>query len=198
VGGYGSGRFVTRKKTDDCLSVDIRTWRRDGVLGYGLPQRILQRRIGNLTVRIWVHIELKQCTLTTSYHRDDGTRWDDADKVIHFDFTPCHYGYSRTWFLCPACGRRVAILYNGVENHWLCRKCSGLHYHSQSEAKYQRLRRRIKKIDNQLDGGQKPRNMQKQTYASLKHQRAKTQAELDAVFVGMVQQFWESLRERTQ
>lgn len=196
MGGFGSGRCVTRQKTDDCVSIDIRAWRREGVLGCELPLRILQLRSGNITVRVWVHIERQHCTLTTSYHLDDGTRLDDADRVICFDFTTCHYGQSRSWFLCPSCGRRVAILYQSVDQHWSCRKCCRLLYPSQCEAPFERLRRRISKIDKLLDDGQRPRNMHKRTYATLKQERTKTQAAINGAFVEMAERFLESVRER--
>ena len=42
------------------------------------------------------------------------------------------YGGSQTFFLCPACGRRVRYLYlTGVA--FQCRKCSRLNYRSQQE-----------------------------------------------------------------
>jgi hypothetical protein len=38
---------------------------------------------------------------------------------VRLKWTPCHYGGSRAWLLCPIanCGRRVAILYAG-EREW--------------------------------------------------------------------------------
>jgi hypothetical protein len=196
MGGFGSGRCVTRQKTDDCVSIDIRAWRREGVLDCALPVCIFQLRSGDVTVRGWAHIERQHCTLTITCHRDDGTRWADHDKVICFDFTPCHYGYTRTWFSCPACGRRVAILYHDQNHHWSCRKCSHLLYPSQCEAEFERLKRRARKIDAQLGNGQRPRNMHKRTYTTLKHERTKTQTAIDRAFVEMAERFLESVRER--
>ena len=43
----------------------------------------------------------------------------------------CHYGGERPWFLCPHCGRRVAILYGGAV--FACRTCYGLAYEVQRE-----------------------------------------------------------------
>ena len=55
---------------------------------------------------------------------------------IRLEWTPCTFGGSRPWFLCPGCGRRVAILY-GPGLPLECRVCRGLGYASQ-----QRRRRR--------------------------------------------------------
>ena len=49
---------------------------------------------------------------------------------LRLAWTPCNYGGSRPWFLCPGCDRRAAILY--VEGgRLLCRPCLGLSYPSQ-------------------------------------------------------------------
>lgn len=196
MGGFGSGRCVTRQKTDDCVSIDIRAWRREGVLGCALPVCIFQFRSGDVTVRGWAHIERQHCTLTIACRRDDGTHWADPDKRICFDFTPCNYGYNRTWFMCPACERRVAILYFLPHHRWSCRKCCRLLYPSQCEAPFERLKRRMIKIDKQLDDGQKPRNMHQRTYVTLKHERTKTHAEIDRAFAEMAELFLKSVRER--
>ena len=44
--------------------------------------------------------------------------------------TKCHYGGQRQWFRCPACSKRVGILYEH-EDHFKCRTCLGLCYASQ-------------------------------------------------------------------
>ncbi len=54
---------------------------------------------------------------------------------IGLEWTPCNYGGSRPWFMCPGegCGRRVAILY-GPTLPLLCRLCRNLVYESQRRA----------------------------------------------------------------
>jgi hypothetical protein len=51
--------------------------------------------------------------LILSYrHRSIGGEWQDETYPALIARTPCHYGGSRPWFVCPdGCGRRVAI-------HW--------------------------------------------------------------------------------
>lgn len=46
--------------------------------------------------------------------------------------TSCEFGGKRYWFLCPQCTRRVGILYI-LDEYFVCRICTGLHYKSQSE-----------------------------------------------------------------
>jgi hypothetical protein len=37
------------------------------------------------------------------------------------------FGGKRLWFRCPGCGRRVGVLYRGLESVG-CRKCLGIRY----------------------------------------------------------------------
>src|SRR5690606_6998046 len=69
---------------------------------------------------------------------------------IEIDWTPCGYGGSRPWFLCPAlgCRRRVAILYGS--DIFVCRHCLKLAYPSQKEPKYKRALRRAESIRERL------------------------------------------------
>jgi hypothetical protein len=58
----------------------------------------------------------------------DGREWTQR---IRLTFTPCNFGGSRPWFLCPNCGRRIGKLYFpavGGNPVWLCRHCYGLTY----------------------------------------------------------------------
>ncbi len=55
---------------------------------------------------------------------------------IKFTQTPLTYG-DRTWFSCPSCNRRCAVLYNC--KYFVCRRCAKPSYESQngSELNYQ-------------------------------------------------------------
>lgn len=52
---------------------------------------------------------------------------------VYLDWTACHLGGQRPWFLCPTrgCGRRIANLYGGAI--FACRHCYRLAYPSQRE-----------------------------------------------------------------
>ena len=69
--------------------------------------------------------------------------------IIKFDWTACHFGGYRPWFLCPKCGRRVAILYGG--KHYYCRNCWNLAYPSENESKTSRLLRKANEIKRRLN-----------------------------------------------
>ena len=49
--------------------------------------------------------------------------------------TACHFGGSRSWFACPACGAPVAHLYFRADR-FACRKCSRLVYSSSYRSRH--------------------------------------------------------------
>lgn len=100
---------------------------------------------------------------------DDG--WRDMDYRVALEETPCNFGKTRQWFLCPAsgCGRRVAMLYGG--SVFACRTCHRLVYASQREDVLSRMMRKSRKMEARLgwDGGfdDKPKGMHWRTYSAL-------------------------------
>jgi len=75
--------------------------------------------------------------------------WEPVEQIIMFDQTPCNYGGHRTWFLCPHCWRRVAVLYGAGKYFW-CRHCYCLVCGSQQEDKVHRMMRKTRKIRERL------------------------------------------------
>jgi hypothetical protein len=71
--------------------------------------------------------------------------------LLPLDRTPCNYGGERTWFRCPNCMGRYAILYQADEGY-ACRRCLGLAYRSQQESPGNRMMSRAQKIRRQLGG----------------------------------------------
>lgn len=71
---------------------------------------------------------------------------------IPLDRTACHYGGTRTWFLCPAlsCGKRVAKLYLSA-GIFACRHCQQLNYASQQVSKADLPLMRMHKTRDKLD-----------------------------------------------
>lgn len=62
----------------------------------------------------------------------------DLDYRVEVVSTPCYFGGTRYWFICPlirngiACRRRVGVLY-GAGKYYGCRRCHDLAYQSQQE-----------------------------------------------------------------
>lgn len=96
---------------------------------------------------------------------------------ITLEWTPCHLGGERPWFICPECGRRCALLY--LNPHLACRGCHQLVYACQRETDYARLIRRTNKLRRRLgwepgilnDDGGKPAGLHWQTYYKLMRQQ---------------------------
>lgn len=70
--------------------------------------------------------------------------WGKTVQGIALTETPCHYGGSRRWFICPSCRRRCGVLY--IDRKIACRKCFDLAFASQYESPQERMRRKLNKI----------------------------------------------------
>ena len=119
-------------------------------------------------------------TLTYRYRCND-EEWQAVEEPVSIVWTPCHFGGSRPWFVCPGvvngvpCGRRVGKLY-GPGRYFLCRHCYGLAYQSQREQAHERALRRAVAIRRRLGGEpgmlcpfpEKPKGMQWRTYERLR------------------------------
>lgn len=103
--------------------------------------------------------------------------------------TKAGYGV-RHWYLCPHCHQRCAKLYIGRKDI-ACRKCWGLHYASQSEARLARMRQIIRSKRVAIWGSDtpqvmnlfwsslwfdKPKSMRWKTFESKRRQLAKLEA----------------------
>ena len=61
-------------------------------------------------------------------------------QTILFDSTPCHFGGSRLWLLCPDCECRVRVLYCPTLGYrFLCRHCHNLTYRSCNRSRLERF-----------------------------------------------------------
>lgn len=176
MGGAGSGRRCQygNDTTEDSQPLDIRRLHRAGLLKSGRTFQwewtINDKPVAGIDVRVKV-----QHVVLAYRHRPRGAiDWQDVEQLIYLDYTPCTYGGSRPWWLCPSCGRRVAVLY-APGKLYACRHCSELAYSSQRETISDRAMRRANKIRRQLDWpigignpkGVKPKGMHWRTFDRL-------------------------------
>lgn len=172
MGGYGSGRQSGKRTTDDMLALDIRKLHRGKLL---IPGQCFNRRwslkgkyIASINVAVQAdHVVLSYCV------RNERYEWETKEYPIPLAWTPCHLGGQRVWFLCPCCGRRVAILYGGKS--FTCRHCHQLAYASQRENRFYRALRRARKIQDRLGwngpcGWEKPKGMHRRTFERLEQE----------------------------
>jgi hypothetical protein len=152
LGGLGSGnryRFDKKTTTDECRSLDIRRFHREGLLKPGhwfsWSWRRAEQEVASVGALVY------EDKLVLSYRSKSGGEWEDVREPVSLEWTPCNFGGERPWFVCPGvgCGRRVAVLY-GPGKYFLCRHCYDLRYESQRKDKGHRALRRAQKIRQRL------------------------------------------------
>jgi hypothetical protein len=176
MGGLGSGRhwhYSAKDTVNSYHSIDIRRWRREGLLTPGNAFSTQWLRDGEITASIRIFAAEKCVILSYRYKQSD--EWVDANYSIDIEWTRCNLGGKRPWFRCPAphCTRRVAILYGGAI--FACRRCYHLAYPSQRENVGDRATRKADKLRDRmcwepgiLNGeGLKPTGMHWKTYERL-------------------------------
>ena len=179
MGGSGSGsryRWDSKTTTESQHRVDIRWMKKQGYLRSGACGVLTWSCRNEQTGAIRFSMETGRMVLNYR-HRPHNGEWEDVEQVISFDWTPCNYGGKRTWFLCPHCNRRVALLY-GAGKYFLCRHCYNLTYASQQVQRYERLMEKSRSIRKRLGGGDdlsepfpdKPNGMHWKTYYRLRQE----------------------------
>lgn len=118
--------------------------------------------------------------LRFGYVRSPG-QVSQVQQDIAVERTPCHFGGTRPWWICPVCGRRSGVLY-GWRGHYACRKCQCIRYASQYEKGIDRALRRADKARIRLgckpglgSVPPRPKGMHQRTYQT--HFRAIAEAE---------------------
>lgn len=196
MGGIGSGRrwrYGAKDTTEDSRPLDIRRLLRAGVL---TPGRYFGRQWtlnGEPMADIRVRVEVERVVLIYRYRRRSDIEWQDVEQPVRIDRMPCTYGGTRPWWLCPACGRRVAVLF-AQGSLYACRHCCELAYASQRETADDRAARRADKIRKQLGWepgilngkGEKPNGMRWRTY---EHLVAEHDAFVGVSLAGMARRF---------
>ena len=179
MGGPGSGNWYRWDKKSVTLEhkrLDIRLLKKQNGLKPGTLASISWSSNGESTGSIGY--EIKENRMVLKYqHRKKEQDWEEVIEIVFFDQTRCHFGGYRTWFLCPKCERRVAILY-GPGKYFLCRHCSNLTYESCNTNSVQRIFDKAYKLKKQLGGKsgldypipEKPKGMHWKTYNRIKHE----------------------------
>lgn len=159
MGGFGSGRFgkrSTRLTDDELLRISVHRWGSKNLL---VPETTFETRWrGRSDARLLVSPSASSLTLALEQ------RGSESRQTVSLERTPCHFGGSMPWFLCPnpGCGRRASILYVGERGDFACRLCWDLAYRSQRENERERAGRRAQRIRQKF----RPR-MQGRTIARL-------------------------------
>ncbi len=162
MGGYFSTRWNyhrTRQDTAGLLTLDVRHMQRTGVLQPGTRATWQWTRADGEpagTIETIMSRERPRLTLEYPTRRDGETDWTRHSIPVWLDTTPCNYGGERTWFLCPHCQQRRAVLFS-VGGHFACRACHDLAYASTREGETDRCDRRIRRVADRLGSDGKGR-----------------------------------------
>ena len=140
MGGIGSGRGHRSSNvlcTEEVKRIDIRYMHRNNMLNSGQRGTLSWTANGapNGNIRFTTYHDRIELNYRYRVYGDD---WETAQQVVRIEFTPCHYGGHRKWFLCPRCNARVAVLY-GVSIYFYCRHCYQLPYSSQNLGELNRM-----------------------------------------------------------
>ena len=154
MGAFESGCIDSKRKAEQCASLDVRTHHHRGMLIP--PHYACWQWTSTYTGEPWGTIALKAGSdeLRLIYSvSSDMCDPKSLNYPVRLTRTPCHFGSSRVWFNCPGngCGRRVAKLYL-TESHFLCRQCARVVYVSQSRGPRNRAYFRAFRIQRRLGG----------------------------------------------
>ena len=171
----GRHRGGGKDTTESYRQLDVRRMQRGGFLRAGSWSTWRWSRNGEVFASIQVRAEFNCVTLMYSHRSYGDGEWTREEYPVSLEWTSCHFGGERAWFLCPrpGCGRRVATLWGG--GLFLCRHCHNLAYESQNETTHDRALRRHQAIRMRLGGSgslaedfpDKPKGMHWQTYWRL-------------------------------
>jgi hypothetical protein len=161
--------------TDMYRQLDIRKMQRGDFLKAGCWSTWRWSRNGDVFATIQVRADFNCVVLMYNHRAYGNSEWTKAEYTVWLEWTRCHFGGERAWFLCPhaGCGRRVAILWGGTI--FYCRQCYNLAYESQNETAHDRALRKYQAIRMKLGGSgslaedfpDKPRGMHWKTYQRL-------------------------------
>ena len=160
--------------TESYRRLDIRYLHKNNLLRPGYSFTFSWSRGGENTGNIAIKVEFGYLMLIYRY-QGAGAEWQDVEERVTLDRTRCNYGGERPWFVCPGCGRRVAVL-ACVWGYFRCRTCQRLKYWSQLETDRDRAQRKVKKLRERLGEKEwlKPKGMHQKTFDRLwaKHNEA--------------------------
>lgn len=174
MGGLGSGRHARFTTTlDDFYAVDLRYMHRQNLLRPGYSGSLRWSRGGQEVGSICFSVGSDDIILSYRTRERGSGMSEDIREVVPLLRTLQRLGGDRLWFGCPRCGQRCAVLYGGPP--FLCRRCVGVPYGSQSKGASDRLLRRAQAIRMRLSGSgslgepfpPKPKGLHWRTYSRL-------------------------------
>lgn len=168
-----SSRAGPKRSTRIMRALDIRKLHRDGLLKPGGSFNWQWSRCGDVVASIGGKVDTINSVTLSYCTRPQGGEWQDKRYQVIVDWTACHYGGRRPWWLCPCCGRRVAVLWGG--STYACRHCHRLAYQSTRNSPVSKAFARADKVRKRLGWcagiahppGDRPKGMHQKTFERL-------------------------------
>ena len=176
---YGAGRPSCRVKAEQLQRLDIRVWRKRGLLWVGGTNTWSWWRGNESSGNIRFTVNEHSVRLTYSV---SGT---DASQTIWTTTTPCGYGGSRRWFACPVCGGRCEVLYQR-SGRFACRSCQRVSYTTQSGTSHDRVCNLYHRLAAKIEGG-KPKWQRWATFNRLEDRFERVSLQFDQSLYGRLQ-----------
>jgi len=180
---YGAGRPGWRRKCEQLLWLDVRKLDRADSLQPGRYFSWKWSRgdepAGHIGIRAGIdHVRL---VYTWTPYSGDAQSFD---YPVWVERTPCHYGGSRPWWLCPRCHSRRGLIYGVArDGRFGCRECMRLGYSSETEDVVSRLWRKQRKLEAKLEENyRKPKGMHSRTYQRIFAKIDEVEERKDAAF----------------
>jgi hypothetical protein len=164
---YGAGRPGWRRRCEFSLPLDVRRLHQRGHLRPGSQFGWHWTRDGEEIGSIGLSTHAQSVHL--SYTRTARGEPETKSYNVPLVYTPCYFGGTRPWFICPWCDRRCAVLYGiSGDGYFACRRCMRLGYASESEDRTSRLWRKQRKLEARLAGDyRRPKGMWQRTYQRI-------------------------------
>lgn len=163
----------SKRSTDQMHPLDIRKLHRKGLLTPGGSFTWQWTRGGNVIATIGGTVDTTTSVTLHYRTRRHGGEWQDKRYQVMIEKTPCNYGGTRPWWLCPRCGKRVAVLWG--DSFYACRHCQQINYESTRTTESSKSFERADKLRRRLgwcagvanDQGDRPQGMHLKTYLRL-------------------------------
>lgn len=159
---FGAGRPGWHVKAENCRRLDVRRLARENMLCSGSWRwQWTNTETGEVVASIGITGAAHGITLDYAVN---GTPITTSIGITH---TACTYGGGRSWFSCPRCHSRAAVLYLR-QSRFACRACHRLVYASQSEDVMARMWRKQAKLEARLGPNwSRPKGMHRSTHETI-------------------------------
>ena len=122
------------------------------------------KKVGSSDLKLHGNLRSDSIFLSWDWY---GHNAGDVSQIIKLKRTSCHHGDSKTYFVCPHCGRRVGTLHIG-KNSVYCSTCLEMIRHSAQEKKYTRAVSKSNALSGKLSPyGEQPKGMSDAEYERI-------------------------------